>query len=88
MQQYYQLPLEEKPVSLRAWVDMGAVEQECPGCGQFLMYPGHLNSYAVVCPCGWFTMPHEEEGFIVWFPPVLAQQEVAKRERVARGFLN
>ncbi len=76
---YEQLPLfQEKPVALSAWYAMGAILQECPGCGQYVIYCGNTNMYSVVCNCGWYTLPLDD-GHIVWLSPLVTEDQVKAR---------
>lgn len=72
--QQLQLPVD-KPVSLSAWRAMGAVWQECPGCGQFVIYTGNTNMYSVVCYCGWYSLPLDD-GHIVWLSPRVTEDQI------------
>lgn len=76
--QYVQMPLpDEKPMTVKAWADMGATPMLCPGCGQYLMYTSNLACYACVCSCGWVCTPGSE-GYVVWYHPSVVEAAVQR----------
>ncbi len=77
--QYDQLPLPiDARMYPREWRALGYALLICPGCDARVSYPANTTMYAVVCKCGWFTSP-DEENCIFWYPPTAAKDGLKER---------